>query len=83
MSNSERYPEAWAFYIEHARNMGGTEFEIDGKYRIPVPDMKTPIEYIHTDTVEMLWSQFISRWYREDLNSPSLHGKIQYIVNNF
>jgi hypothetical protein len=83
MSNKKKHPEAWAFYVEHARNMEGTEFEYLGKYRVPVPDMRTPVEFIYADDPGPLWGKYIERWYRDDLKSPSVRGKIQFIVNNF
>lgn len=30
-----------------------------------------------------LWNLLLKEWFRMDLNSPSLHGKIQYIVEIF
>ena len=45
IKNSEKYPEAWAFFIEHARN--------------------------------------IEEFYRSSLDSPSLYGKIQGIIEKF
>lgn len=38
MSNSQKHPEAWNFFIEQARNVENTDVEFLGKYRIPVPD---------------------------------------------
>ena len=81
MSNSEKYPEAWAFYIEQARNiMQEPELVHLGNYRIPKPNMSG--DFIYAKTVEGLWSQFIQAWYMIDINSHSVYGKIQYIVQN-
>jgi hypothetical protein len=39
--------------------------------------------FIFTDTVEDLWYKFITAWHKPSLNSPSVYGKVQHIVNNF
>lgn len=83
MNNSEKHPEAWDFYIKHARNMEGTDEEYLGKYRIPDPSVGMTISFLHADDVTELWSKFIEAWYKDSLNSLSVRGKIQYIVNNF
>ena len=83
MCNSEKHPEAWAFFEEHARNMEGTEFERQGKYRIPYPSPDAAIRFIYSNDPCFLWGKFIKAWYEERLDSPSIYGKIQYIVNNF
>lgn len=80
--NSELHPEAWAFYIEQARNITGEpELVSLGNYRIPIPDQSG--NFIYADEIEQLWPQFIREWYKISLDSPSVYGKIQYIVNNF
>jgi hypothetical protein len=84
MSNSENYPEAWAFFVEQARNiMEEPELVHMGNYRIPVPDMSG--NFIYANSPEKLWSKFIRSWYDPKLgiNSPSVYGKIQYIVETF
>lgn len=84
MSNSVKHPEAWKFYIEQARNiMEEPDLVHMGNYRIPVPDMSG--NFIYADSVEVLWSKFIRIWYEPKLglNSPSVYGKIQYIVETF
>lgn len=82
ISNEEKHPEAWKFYIEMARNI---EQESDishlGNYRISVPDMSG--NFIYAKTVEELWRRFIVSWYEPNLNSESVYGKIQYIVEKF
>jgi hypothetical protein len=82
VSNKIKYPQAWAFYIEHARNMMEEE-DCKYNYRIPKPNMSG--DFIYADKVEHLWSMFIRAWHdpRDGLNSPSLYGKIQYIVETF
>lgn len=82
MKNSEAHPEAWRFYTKQARNIEQEE-DINhlGNYRIPVPDQSG--SFIYAQNVEELWSKFIQSWYKWDLNSPSVYGKIQYIVNTF
>ena len=52
-----------------------------GKYRIPKPDRSG--NFIYANTVEDLWRQFIQAWFEPNLNSESIRGKIQYIVQNF
>jgi hypothetical protein len=79
--NSKKYPEAWNFFIEHARNMENTEFEHLGKYRIPKPNMSG--DFIYHDKVEMLFQVFKDEFYKPSISSPSVYGKIQYIVGNF
>ena len=81
-SNAVKHPEAWAFYVEHARNIS-EEVSLNnlGNYRIPKPNKSG--DFIYSDTIEYLWVQFIRSWYDEDINSLSVRGKIQYIVNNF
>ena len=81
ISNKEKYPEAWAFYVEHARNMMEENYEFN--YRIPIPDLSG--NFINADTPEQLWSRFIRSWFntKQGLNSPSIYEKIQYIVNTF
>jgi len=82
MSNSVKHPEAWKFYIEQARNIENEpDISMLGKYRIPVPNRSGL--FIYADTVEELWSRFIKSWYEVDLNSESVYGKIQYIVQHF
>lgn len=80
-SNSEKYPEAWAFFIEHARNMEDEPEVIHGKYRIPKPDRSGDFLYSHCPG-ELFW-KFKNFFYHVDINSPSVYGKIQYIVQNF
>jgi hypothetical protein len=81
MSNSEKYPEAWAFFIKQARNMKNTEFKYLGKYRIPKPDRSG--DFIYHDRVEILFQLLKDEWYKPSINSPTVYGKIQYIVQNF
>lgn len=82
MSNSEKHPEAWNFYVEQARNISN-ELNLNhlGNYRIPKPNRSG--DFIYAETVEELWSKFIKSWYNIDINSESVYGKIQYIVQNF
>lgn len=81
MTNSERYPKAWEFYIENARNI---TMEPDlvhlGNYRIPKPDGSG---IIYADTVTQLWSRFIKDWNESVHDEATLYNKIQYIVTHF
>lgn len=80
--NSKKYPEAWEFFIEHARNI---ENEPDishlGKYRIPKPDRSG--KFLYANNPGLLFIKLKNTFYNIDINSPSVYGKIQYIVNNF
>jgi hypothetical protein len=81
-SNRELYPEAWNFFEEQARNiMEEPDLIHKGNYRIPKPDRSG--NFIYADSPEILWSKFIESWYKVDINSESVYGKIQYIVQNF
>lgn len=80
VSNKVRYPEAWAFFIEHARNLE-EEPEFTYKYRIPKPDMSG--DFLYANTIEYLWISFKEEFYKPRLESHSVYGAIQYIVNTF
>jgi len=80
-SNKELYPEAWNFFIEHARNMEEEEESKYGKYRIPAPNMSG--NFIYADDPALLWIRFKEEFYKPRLNSHSVYGKIQYIVEHF
>jgi len=80
-NNKIDHPEAWAFFIEQARNIKKEpELKHLGKYRISEPNRSG--KFIYADDTGILWNKFIQMWYKEDINSESLYGKIQYIVNN-
>lgn len=52
-----------------------------GKYRIPKPDKSG--DFIYSNDVAALFRLFVEEFYKPNINSPSLRGKIQYITNNF
>lgn len=81
MSNKTKYPECWAFFEKHARNMEGTPEEGIGKYRVPKPDMSG--DFLYHDKVEVLFQLLKDFWYKLSVDSPSVYGKIQYITSNF
>lgn len=81
MCNSKEYPEAWEFFKEHARNVEGEEEGEIAKYRIPKPDKSG--EFIYHNNVGVLFHLFRIEFYKPSINSPSVYGKIQYIVDNF
>lgn len=82
MKNSERYPDAWQFYIENSRNIiNEPELNSLGNYRIPEPNESG--NFIYADTIESLWSKFINFWFLPDINSASVYGKIQGIIERF
>lgn len=82
MSNSIKHPAAWKFYVKQARNIE-KESDINhlGKYRIPIPNQSG--QFIYANDPAELWSKFIVEWYKADLSSESIYGKIQYIVTKF
>ena len=80
MTNSEKYPKAWRFFVELARNMEGTIYEEFGKYRVPSPNKER--QFIYAEDTPELFIKLKNEFYKENINSLSLYGKIQYIVNN-
>jgi hypothetical protein len=82
LGNADIHPEAWDFYIAQARNIT-SEKDIRhlGNYRIPSPDRSG--EFIYSRTVDGLWAKFIRRWYEPNINSESVYGKIQGIIEQF
>lgn len=51
-----------------------------GNYRIPEPFESG--NFIYADDVKELWTKFIYKWNEIRIDSPSVYGKIQYIVKN-
>jgi hypothetical protein len=80
MTNSEKYPEAWKVFTEAARNIEGCEDSVNGKYCIPHP---TGNGIIYSNDTGELFYKFKNEFYKPNINSPSVYGKIQHIVNNF
>jgi len=84
-SNSELYPEAWEFFIEHARNVKAERLagdkEMIADYRISKPDQSG--EFFYNNHPGILFCMLRDAFYRVSLQSPSVYGKIQYIVQNF
>lgn len=81
MSNRKKHPEAWAFFEEHARNIEGEDVGKIAKYRVPKPDKSG--DFIYSNCPANLFSLFIAEWYKPSLESPSVIGKVQYIVERF
>ena len=79
-SNSKKYPEAWAFFIEHARNIKGCEDESLGLYRVPHP---TEEICLYSNHIGELFLKLKAVFYEPSLDSPSVYGKVQYIVTHF
>jgi hypothetical protein len=82
--NSIQHPDAWKFWLEQCRNITEEpEINARGKYmyRIPVPDRSG--NFLYGETLYHMWNIFIETWYRPSLESPSVYGKIQYIVSTF
>ena len=61
--------------------MEGEEESKIGKYRVPKPDQSG--EFIYAECPGKLFQEFKDEWYKPALDSPSIRGKIQYIVENF
>jgi hypothetical protein len=81
-SNEELFPECWAFFIEHARNLENEpDYTPDKKYSVPWPDMSG--RFIYADDTPLLFRRLLAEFYKPSLNSPSVYGKIQYIVEHF
>ncbi len=80
-SNAERYPEAWAFFLEHARNIENETGLPNFKYRIPKPDMSG--DFIYRDDIGDLFWAFKDEFYKPSLNSHSVYGQIQAITEKF
>lgn len=81
-SNEEAFPECWAFFIEHARNLEHEpDFTPEKKYSIPSPDRSG--SFIYAADTPLLFRRLKEKFYEHSLDSPSVYGRIQYIVNNF
>jgi len=79
-NNRDLYPEAWLFFVEHARNIEnekGSEY----KYCIPKPDMSG--NFIYANCPGALFMDFKYEFYKPSLKSHSVYGKIQAIVDVF
>lgn len=83
-TNSELFPEAWKFFIDFARNIT-KEDDIKhlGNYRISDPRDLSGNTFIYANCPRELFNKLKDAWYSESLDSPSIYGKIQFIVNNF
>ena len=79
-SNRIDYPDCWAFFEEHARNMQGELEEKIGKYRVSKPD-KSGL-FIYANCPKELWWKLHAEWYKISIESPSLYGTMQYITQN-
>lgn len=82
ISNEVAYPDCWQFFIDFARNITEEE-DINhlGNYRISYPDMSE--EFIYAQDTPELFKKLHYEWYKIRLDSPSVYGKIQYIVQTF
>lgn len=80
-SNKESFPDAWEFFEEHARNIEGTHLEYRGKYRIPKPDRSGG--FLYANNPGYLFIKLKEEFYKPSLNSPSVRGKVQGIVETF
>ena len=81
-TNKELYPECWQFFIDFARNIT-QEDDIShlGNYRISAPDMSG--RFIYSNAPEKLFVKLKNEFYKPSLDSPSVYGKIQAIVEKF
>lgn len=82
LSNKDLFPECWEFFIDFARNIT-EEDDIKhlGNYRISAPDMSG--RFIYADDPGVLFNKLRKEFYKPSLDSPSVYGKIQYIVEKF
>ena len=79
MSNANNYPEAWKVFEKNARNIEGFEDEKFGKYAIHHPFKS---EWIYSNCPGELFMKFKDEFYKPDAKSPSVYGRIQYIVEH-
>lgn len=83
-SNAELFPEAWQFFIDFARNITGEDdIKHLGDYRISDPRDLSGNTFIYANCPRDLFNKLRDIWYTPSLESPSVYGKIQYIVNKF
>jgi len=61
--------------------MEGTEELAKGKYRVPTPDKSG--RFIYADCPALLFTKLKHEWYKPRVDSPSVYGRVQYIVSNF
>lgn len=80
MSNSIKYPDAWKIFESEARNIEVEEDSANGKYAIHHPFKS---EWIYANDPGVLFMKFKDEFYKPDINSPSVYGKIQHITQNF
>lgn len=81
-TNKELYPECWKFFIKHARNLENEpDYTPEKKYSVPWPDMSG--RFIYANDTPLLWRKLFIEFYKPEINSPSVYGKIQYIVETF
>lgn len=66
MTNEEKYPEAWKFFVKYARNIGGG-------YRISKPDESG--EFLYADDPGTLFEKFKKEFYKP-------LEQVRYIANN-
>lgn len=82
ISNKEAYPECWEFFIEQARNLENEpDYTPEKKYSVPYPDRSG--RFIYADDTPLLFRKLLNEFYKPSLDSPSVYGKIQYIVQTF
>ena len=81
-TNKELYPECWEFFISFARNITQEE-DINhlGNYRISIPNKGSV--FLYADCPRVLFRKLHNEWYKPQIDSPSVYGKIQYIVETF
>jgi hypothetical protein len=81
-TNKELYPECWEFFIEFARNITEeNDIKHLGNYRISTPDRSG--SFIYANCPRVLFNKLKEEFYKQSLDSLSVYGKIQYIVDNF
>lgn len=67
-SNKELFPEAWAFFIEHARNLEyDADYVPEKKYSVPWPDMSG--RFIYANDTPLLFRRLVAEFYKPSLDS--------------
>lgn len=79
ISNAVKYPECWAYFIALARKF--PENKLPERFGIPSP--LPPYDYLYSDDPGKLFGKYKELFYKPNIESPSVYGKIQHIVTHF
>lgn len=74
--NSNKYQEAWEFFVKYARNIKNDKKDlgVEYDYRISKPDMSG--EFIYANDPRTLFILLKYEYYKPSPNSHSVYGKI-------